>query len=636
MNKNNKTAGKYYKSKSLAPRACVDRVFLTFYKEQLIDPDRRFSGEPLTEEELEKAWEILQETIRTFPKDKWQIVAIYQYRDPAEKGWSDEFDKPHIHVAIRCIERYTEGSHKGETKQIHVNTFLNELEIKYQIKGDHTEDKNLWDNAGVIYCADFAERVLYLLHKTPEAKAAGKEPYELEELVSNLTIDEIKKVLEGYVNPSDALRKVTPKQLAELAKEAFDLGWNLRDYDAWFDKLPFNIMSQMKMKTIKERYDRGVDLRLKELGAIPRLSVFIQSPPAMGKTYAAKYACDQMGLEYLPIEAGGTGKFDDLTVTHGAIVVDDETLPHPLAMADTKYCRVYRRNRGNRPWLGKLLVITSNYSFDKWIEKCGIKDEEEKEAAKSRFYICQLEEVDGVNMLVCNSRAKRGAPQLKREIREMYEKFRDFFNESLAKYKALEDDGEDNVDVNGRLYWERLHRDYEKKERAEAEEAERKAREEEERKRQKEEEAERKKQFHENLMENLRKKREREAGIDDRLKERAKNFCLFRYGSPKYKWQSTFEKEMEIYRELKDDLHKKAVNEFKKANRIKGFHRTTESEELEIVRIMTQMLDKEEERLLHVFEESDEEVFDWDEEDNYEMTEEEMEALDKEFGAIFR
>lgn len=32
----------------------------------------------------------------------------------------------------------------------------------------------------------------------------------------------------------------------------------------------------------------------------------------------------------------------------------------------------------------------------------------------------------------------------------------------------------------------------------------------------------------------------------------------------------------------------------------------------------------------------EEDLFDLDEEDNYEMTEEEMEALDKEFGVIFR
>lgn len=389
------------------------------------------------DEQLPNGWDSVCRIIRSLMnKAELQVIAICHNRDyVTDEYWLPSVEKPHYHIIVRILNN----------KRMRVNQILNTLGIVFR----NEIDKVLWENHGVESCDNYTNMAVYLTHDTAKAINDGKEQYELEELVSNLTIEEIRQIREGYTRVSDAVEKVTPAMLAQLDDDAYKLGCELGDYDAWHGSLPFNVRSSAKMKTVKESYNRGVDEQLKKIGRVYRLCVFIQSPKNMGKTEAAHRALERLGVEYLDVCAGGTGKYDELTPSTGAIVVDDAPITHILAMADTRCCKVYRRGSSNRPWMGDYLIVTSNKTFDRWLDDCGV-DYDNRDAARSRFYVCCLGQVEGSgrNVLVCMSRAERGSDDFLQKMDQKYIQFRDLYNDSLAEYHRSRT-ARERVDING-------------------------------------------------------------------------------------------------------------------------------------------------------------------------------------------
>lgn len=413
------------------------------------------------DEQLPQGWDAVKDNIRAIDKGKWQVIGICHDRDyGGDDFWAPAIEKKHYHIIVRVLNG----------KNARVEQILRQIGIVYRPE----VDKSLWQNHGVETCADYTAMTVYLTHETEQAILDGKERYDLEELVSNLTTEEIKQVREGYVRPD--MVKVSTKDMAELDAVAYKLGYELGDFDAWYGDLPFIVRSCAKMKTVRESYERGINKRLESDEIVPRLCVYIQSPQNMGKTHAARKALAQLGSKCLPVGGGGTGKFDRLNVTYDAIVVDDDACPNLLNMADMRYCRAYKRNKDNPPWIGHYLIVTSNLSFGDWAEnKCGIKNKENIKAAMSRFYICHLEEVKGCNMLICTSPSSRGGVEVKQEIYGMYKAFRDYYNRTLAGYHPSEDDV-DYTDINGDAYNEAKDEARKAAERAEEKVAEKKKR----------------------------------------------------------------------------------------------------------------------------------------------------------------
>lgn len=388
------------------------------------------------DEQMPQGWDFVKQNIRAMDKSKWQVIGICHDRDPVgDDFWEPSTDKLHYHIIVRV----------PNDKRVRVKQILDALGIVYRPQ----EDKSLWDNHGVEGCGDFCDMAVYLPHWTRQAELDGKARYELEELVSNLGLEEIKQIIQGYTRVSESSEKVTPAMLAKLDEDAYKLGCELGDFDAWYGALPFNVRSNAKMKTVKESYNRGVDEQLKKIGRVYRLCVFIQSPKNMGKTEAAHIALKRLGVEYLDVCAGGTGKYDELTPSTGAIVVDDAPITHILAMADTRCCKVYRRGSSNRPWMGDYLIVTSNKTFDRWLDDCGV-DYDNRDAARSRFYVCCLGQVEGSgrNVLVCMSRAERGSDDFLQKMDQKYIQFKDLYNESLAEYHRSRT-ARERVDING-------------------------------------------------------------------------------------------------------------------------------------------------------------------------------------------
>ncbi|WP_296110864.1 Rep family protein [uncultured Alistipes sp.] len=398
------------KAKVLGAHQKVYAVAFKFYEEQLPYGETAFV-----------------DAVRNSDKRAAQVMAIKHDRDVVTDGiWACANVKPHWH----CIVRMTDRKHT-----MRVSSILKDLRIVYR----QGIDDDLWKGHGVETVGNFAGYAVYLTHDTEQAIKDAKERYDVSEIVSNLSPEEIAQVREGYIRVSER-RKVTQDELVALDKEAFDMGYAMQDFDRWYNEQPFAVRSNAKMKTIRESYDRGVKVRVDEHQEINRLCVFIQGEPNTGKTYAAKKAL--AGKRILSVGGGGTGKFDLLRPDHEAIVIDDDVCPNLLNMTDNYICRAYKRNSNNPAWSGRYFVVTSNMTFREWLEACGIRTQDvhgmpspHYKAMLSRFFVCRLKaDASGVNHLAPRSASTRGSQREQVERADMFMEFKRGFDETIAGY----------------------------------------------------------------------------------------------------------------------------------------------------------------------------------------------------------
>ncbi len=384
------------------------------------------------EEQIPGGIDALTETIHECSPKRYQILMICHNRDIESDGiWESPLEKPHYHLIIRCSER------KGRFR---LGALLKKIGVTYR----QGIDDNLWLNGGVETVGDFSSYATYLTHETKKAIEEGKALYNLEEIVSNLKIDEIKQVRKGYTRVS-VEGKATIDDLIELDKKAYELGYELGDFTEWYKRQDFQVRSHSKMKTIRESYELGIDARINENKEIVRLSVFIYGEGNTGKTYATRKALE--GLDTLVCGGEGTGRFDKLKPSHQAIIIDDDSCKQPLVMADDYICRAYRRNSNNTTWAGSYFIVTSNLKFDEWASECGLcttkimykrtVESDQLKALKTRFAIGHIQTVDGVNQLVLDTVPERGNLTKKKE---MLSDFLDKFNDTIKEYNPSERD----------------------------------------------------------------------------------------------------------------------------------------------------------------------------------------------------
>lgn len=379
------------------------------------------------DEQLPFGIEATIDAINRTEKDKFQVLLIRHDRDEVSDGvWKVAREKRHYHMICRCT---------NNKERIRIYQMLNWFHIYYR----PGLDDMLLENYAVESIGNFQAYAVYLTHETEEAQRDNKELYSICEIISNLSLDEIKAVRDGYIRVADASSKVTMSKLAELDEEAFKLGYELKSFEDWYSALNFNVRSNAKMKTIEESYQRGIRKRIDEHPEINRLCIYIMGDANTGKTYASKKAL--AGKKILNVGGGGSGKFDKLKADHDAIIIDDDVCPNLLNMADNYICYAYKRNKGNPPWAGRYLVVTSNLPFNEWLRKSGINvnancsRNSHYAAMLSRFYICTLvKNADGTNKLACVNVSDRGSKTEQEERRAMFESFRFAFDETIAQY----------------------------------------------------------------------------------------------------------------------------------------------------------------------------------------------------------
>lgn len=405
------------------------------------------------DEQLPYGREYTFNAIRQTNKSDFQVIAIIHDRDTVTDGiWAEAVVKPHIHIIVRCVDR---------KKRIRVRTIMDCLGIVFRPNLDDA----LWREHGVETIGNYTGYAVYLTHETKEAIDDAKELYSVDELISNLAIDEIIHIREGYIRVSPNAHKVTSDELATLDQDAYTLGYEMKNFSQWYDAQPFAVRSHAKMKTIRESYERGVNARIEEGRAVTRLCIYVQGPPDSGKTYAAIAALD--GKQVLSVGGGGTGKFDRLRPDHEAIVIDDDVCPNLLNMTDNYICRAYKRNSNNPAWAGHYFVVTSNLTFSEWLENSGIHTRDRLgnpsahyTAMWTRFYICEIRYSNGVAHLALISPSTRGSGGEQLERAEMFTEFVRKFNETIANYAPVADS--DNIlDLIATLepfnsYWDNL------------------------------------------------------------------------------------------------------------------------------------------------------------------------------------
>ncbi len=86
-------------------------------------------------------------------------------------------------------------------------------------------------------------------------------------------------------------------------------------------------------------------------------------------------------------------------------------------MTDNYITHAYKRNSNNPAWAGRYFVVTSNLTFEEWLEACGIRTRdrynqpsEHMKAMTSRFFVARLKaDASGVNHLALKSPSTRGS-----------------------------------------------------------------------------------------------------------------------------------------------------------------------------------------------------------------------------------
>jgi len=370
------------------------------------------------------------QAIKQFPKNEIQILAIKHNRDEARDGdhWGSAILKPHYHIIFRNTK---------STGRVRFSTICNKLGVEFR-KGI---DDGLLDQPHTIETvSNFANMSMYLTHETDAAINDAKELYSIEEIISNLTIEEIEQVREGYVRVS-ANRKITQDELKSLDKEAFDMGYQLKDFLSWFTSLPFELRKNSSMRTIRESYDNGIQMRMRDTKSIKvnRLCIYIQGMPDVGKTYAANRCAEKNGLTFL-VDSEGSGKFDKLLCSHNSIVISDQVCPNLLKMCDDYMCEVYKRNRNNPIWTGDLFIVTNNLPFDEWLKECGLKGLEDcwgcktdrYYAMESRFFICKID--DYSRQIEEYKPGTRGTEEEKQMKEQRFNEIIKLYNETMLTY----------------------------------------------------------------------------------------------------------------------------------------------------------------------------------------------------------
>ena len=106
-------------------------------------------------------------------------------------------------------------------------------------------------------------------------------------------------------------------------------------------------------------------------------------------------------------------------------------------MSDNYMCSAYRRNSNNPYWCGEYFIITSNKTFDEYMDDCKIS-ERHYGPLKSRFYICEVCGCVGEDFyhLSCKSPSKRGTLEEQEKRLKMFMDFRKAFNESMKNYTS--------------------------------------------------------------------------------------------------------------------------------------------------------------------------------------------------------
>lgn len=316
------------------------------------------------DEQIPDGWDKLKERIKELKKDEYQCLGIKHDEDVlGDDFFEPSTEKPHYHILIRVMRDSQNVTKSGK----HVSTILNDLGIVFR-----KEDATMITNHGIETVGDFGAYATYLTHDTEKAINDGKQHYDMSAIVSNMSSEEILKIREGYVRVSDKMKKVTSGEIVEVDEFCYELGRQFGDFDDWYYNQRIFLRSNARMKHCKEKYNKGIQDSIDAESFINRLCIFITGKGNTGKSYTSKMTLIEMGYKRIvSVDNCGTGKFDKVTPTTQAIIINDQTAPALLNLCDNAPTLVYHRGSGDQYFTGNIVIVTSNLSFEEWAKECG-------------------------------------------------------------------------------------------------------------------------------------------------------------------------------------------------------------------------------------------------------------------------
>ena len=441
--------GKSKKNKHLTIHSRTLTLALKFYPEQMMTVQARQSiTNPKTGRIdyslwksgnlLDQAKAYLNERIKNFstyfnrfksPQDKskrhWEVEAICHDKDEVanpDDMFAPSVVKPHFHVIIR----------DANNKRFFVETVLKALGLNYQ-----KEDSELFYEHGCTTVADFNAYSVYLTHETEQAKRDGKEFYDLSEVMTNMTLDELKDIRDGY-SRLQSKSKLSDNDWNELAEYADKLGDDMGDFDAWSKNvLTFAQRSGRKFKALQEEFNKHLTDAVDASPDLTRCCILISGNPNDGKSWTTTHSLQNLGEKIYPARSS-SGKYDGLQSTATAMTFDDRMITDALNVTDNRAVVLHGRGTGgDKAWLGRYVVVTTNLPIDDFFSN-QVRFDSQIDAIKSRFYTCVLiYDNFGHGHLEVVDASTRGTAKDIQVRNDLFTRFADAFNTLIANYRPL-------------------------------------------------------------------------------------------------------------------------------------------------------------------------------------------------------
>lgn len=408
-------------------------IWLKFYAEQV---------EYYLEEQHNDS-EVLEEALNNVViglSDKYIIDAYVHNKDfNKDDIWQPSIEKPHGHLLLWVRK-------EGHDNTTRVGTLLKELEKLAHIRYRTEEDETLLEMSTKFPNMRKQEHIKAVVYHTHETCAAKEDDlkvlYPREGRITNLSqeeLDNFYRIYEQKFNISNA--RQAGLLVEDYARQAYEIGTKGEDFNEWFfDNVPVEHYKHKSM--LIDWYERGTDefLSSDSSNLNIRCCIFINGAPNTGKTYNSKAALKALGVKVFPIEAGGTGKTDELKPSHKGIVLSDTSIKNLLAMADNTFTKIYRRNNSNPLWTGQYFIITYNGTLLEYLSDFYsnvFTNEEQLNAARSRFFECFI---DHANHLVFQSVSTRGDEETIRTRLAMAHAFKQAYDKSADSYVPMKTD----------------------------------------------------------------------------------------------------------------------------------------------------------------------------------------------------
>lgn len=456
----------------------VKSLALKFYPEQVLSAENRqdlYDYIQARKAFEEKRKEIVDKNIDT--------PALQEEAHQKEKYWHDEIEKlidraaKHVKEVVTSYDNdfivlgiihdkdfSTEIFYTDEPEKLHFHVlFVRQDHRRFRVKqifdslgiARNEADNKLFSSFGAETIGSLVDYSMYLTHDTEQAMRDGKHQYSISEIFKNISDADLKALRSMYKSPQ--LRdKMKVRDWDIAAKKARELGENCGDFDKWSNS-NFHITQRASrvFSEVHSEYERGLIHGIQNI-EIPRVNIVITGAKNLGKSYAVKYALKKLGLENVLTCPAGSGKYDGVTPATQALVFDDVLPSQALNVMNDGGVILHRRNSGDRPWLGGFTTTTTNYSFDRFCEKClgirrkyqfengsgttdytgfvSIDDRERRDALASRIYAFSVV-VDNKGVhLKCLHKCERGSSAVLEQKNKLVAKFVEYVEESMNAY----------------------------------------------------------------------------------------------------------------------------------------------------------------------------------------------------------